>query len=1010
MSEAEVRRIGCGIGYVIHGFVFEFDDGSRAGLFLEDNQEVMDIHDDKALQKRKLRWQEVEPGDFIVKVSGKHCRMGYLAGSVTFHTHAGHSIEFCGKRQNKFTKDYCFHATQGHFVCNVRFEDGRCIGIDEKPLPLKGIGIDEKPLRLKDGHCIDVEERPLHTSFRITMKEEGSSLGVTLIPSGQTWFVEECKEGGWGKQQGLQAADRLISINGQSPKDASTEEVHTLLRVRPLELQFERRGGIRKVAVSGKVPSAPPQLLPVCAATPIAVSADEPASVDAAESNEPSGYCSSKASSVAKVPVTDFLQATESQETRGNYRQALEALDSKSQWRAYMKPHADRLEKLFEEDYKLRKEWDFACSICQKFMGRGAGDHIPGDAHRKALLCHVQTSSVHVSAGDKVSCDLAASPLLQNFELLGQAITFNHLSGEMKSGNDGQTAVVPEKPLEVNPPQESEACTRSKQLGVEAAPDLAAAVAARTYLECIERRELWIEFVKPFAVQLRAVQKAICHKTGKLSGWKCAICSGADMSEADKHLLSKEHHDSMYWRCPQRAHFWEPSWDVGNLKGLTDARYVQLLATPDGTYLFNHVTGEQGYENEVNLDSASPVPPPLQFSFLQPGELVPCGYLADRGEALRSEHASQFRACLEFGRAPHRRWRNQVASSWHVKVPNGHYNVTLGLRGQDYAHPPGKFKKFQGYVNDVCKECKVQLGIQEVTFPSVHVWCNWITVGMSWPMHYLRIVTSDGAAECSDSAPRELTVPAFSEKACGTAKHWNAPDTADKNTELAALYWSQNGRNLPFQRTPFGTHADAGQLLSRFLETRPGPGGVSLLQRLGLPLRHEDGWFSFSWAEFDLDAKANLEKNGGKWKQAWHGFKIEALYSILYHKKLFASRDRELGERLFEGMPGVYVHKNRTSRKAENYMRFVPLCGDGIFWASKWEVLVDRKRGLDEHKSTDQWVQEEDSVQLVALWLCGRTSDEMRSGDQVSQRWFPEHEADPRKNLRQDCGSHSTAE
>eukprot|EP00969_Alexandrium_andersonii_P190740 8425979-Alexandrium_andersonii.AAC.1 len=46
-------------------------------------------------------------------------------------------------------------------------------------------------------------------------------------------------------------------------------------------------------------------------------------------------------------------------------------------------------------------------------------------------------------------------------------------------------------------------------------------------------------------------------------------------------------------------------------------------------------------------------------------------------------------------------------------------------------------------------------------------------------------------------------------------------------------------------------------------------------------------------------------------------------------------------------------------------MRYTPLCRNGILWSAKWEVRVDRSDRIAV-KNTDQWVQPERSVQLVA--------------------------------------------
>ena len=75
----------------------------------------------------------------------------------------------------------------------------------------------------------------------------------------------------------------------------------------------------------------------------------------------------------------------------------------------------------------------------------------------------------------------------------------------------------------------------------------------------------------------------------------------------------------------------------------------------------------------------------------------------------------------------------------------------------------------------------------------------------------------------------------------------------------------------------------------------------------------------------DSTRQVQSELPNGQWQRVWHGFKLEALYSILYHGKLLASSCKERGERFLDGLPGVYVHKDETVAKAGNYMRFVPL-------------------------------------------------------------------------------------
>jgi hypothetical protein len=155
-------------------------------------------------------------------------------------------------------------------------------------------------------------------------------------------------------------------------------------------------------------------------------------------------------------------------------------------------------------------------------------------------------------------------------------------------------------------------------------------------------------------------------------------------------------------------------------------------------------------------------------------------------------------------------------------------------------------------------------------------------------------------------------------------------------------------------------------------------------------------WFSFPWAEFGESAKKQLEAKGGPWVQGWHGSKMESTYAIMYHKKLFASWSAELGHDFAPGYQGVYFFAGEQANKANNYARFTPLCGDGIFWQCKWELLVDKRYVKRPGGRKDQWVAtEESAVQIVALWLRGCTSDELGQGDKISNCWRPEREADP---------------
>ena len=65
-----------------------------------------------------------------------------------------------------------------------------------------------------------------------------------------------------------------------------------------------------------------------------------------------------------------------------------------------------------------------------------------------------------------------------------------------------------------------------------------------------------------------------------------------------------------------------------------------------------------------------------------------------------------------------------------------------------------------------------------------------------------------------------------------------------------------------------------------------------------------------------------------------------------------------------------------------------------MFWAAVWEVRVNRSKRVAK-KDTDQWVQREGSVELVALWLRGRRHEDMEPGCELSEEWNPRLEANP---------------
>jgi hypothetical protein len=200
--------------------------------------------------------------------------------------------------------------------------------------------------------------------------------------------------------------------------------------------------------------------------------------------------------------------------------------------------------------------------------------------------------------------------------------------------------------------------------------------------------------------------------------------------------------------------------------------------------------------------------------------------VADRGKAVRI-------ACLEFG------WCIE-GEEWRAKVPrNGKYKVVLGIHGKSML--PGSARNFEVQVNGKRGACTILLDPQELTFPSVQVHDNFIKLQGKWPryfsFYYVRISEASEGTVPVSSAPQEFTVPAFDREAYGNGLVGHgAPADAD------VMFWSVRKTNLPFCLTPAGMQPPSpGQMLRKFLESRLGPEGGSLLHLVRSPLRHEEG-------------------------------------------------------------------------------------------------------------------------------------------------------------------------
>ena len=200
----------------------------------------------------------------------------------------------------------------------------------------------------------------------------------------------------------------------------------------------------------------------------------------------------------------------------------------------------------------------------------------------------------------------------------------------------------------------------------------------------------------------------------------------------------------------------------------------------------------------------------------------------------------------------------------------------------------------------------------------------------------------------------------FDSSCAGTPADWNACPSEFVLTDKRR--WQQLAFLEP--RGP-ASEMDVPKFLQDFLSSRPGPHSESLLARLGRIEPEINGWYRVPWLPLTSELP---NPDDSQWQRGWHGCKMEALYSIMYHGCLFPSSEDFEGSHYFAQYPGVYLHGDTLQWKSEHYVRYVPF-SDDLIWATKWELVYAAWGSVKRGKKTDQVIQSPDSVKLAALWL-----------------------------------------
>ena len=138
--------------------------------------------------------------------------------------------------------------------------------------------------------------------------------------------------------------------------------------------------------------------------------------------------------------------------------------------------------------------------------------------------------------------------------------------------------------------------------------------------------------------------------------------------------------------------------------------------------------------------------------------------------------------------------------------------------------------------------------------------------------------------------------------------HWNDPS--------ATIYWGKKAISL-FSQSPWHSSLTETQTLSpfyHFCRCRQSLGGQSIVRRFQSPVSHPHQWYRLQWIPHPNDVPRFAA--AADWEVAWHGTKLEALYSTAVYGRLFPSAHITQGHRFFHSFPGIYLHRDKLAHKA----------------------------------------------------------------------------------------------
>ena len=108
---------------VIHSLIFEFANGERRGLCLDDKNDPLSIMDDSNIIARVgTAWINIDHGDYIVQVEGFNSNINkFLCHSVSLQFNSGFNVSFQSRKEDCNGGNFIYTVPPDKLITNLVF-------------------------------------------------------------------------------------------------------------------------------------------------------------------------------------------------------------------------------------------------------------------------------------------------------------------------------------------------------------------------------------------------------------------------------------------------------------------------------------------------------------------------------------------------------------------------------------------------------------------------------------------------------------------------------------------------------------------------------------------------------------------------------------------------------------------------------------------------------------------------------------------------------------------------